>query len=344
MNVSATATGATVTLFLYATQQWPMQLNNAYWDDAALSVGGSGGIAAAQPGAATPAPTSAAAPLVNAQGAASDGSVVHTVEAGDTLDSIAFAYGVTRADLLALNNIADPRIIQIGQQIIVKAAPKPTEEATPEVTEAASTGTDEASPATPAASPTLAQPDEVRYAPPAPVVSVGTAVYPIDPAANTASICVLFFEDDNNNRIQDMGESTLPGGDILLTANGAPAGQHTSDDQPDPFCFDQLAAGSYNVQAAAPQGYGLTTPDQLKVQAYPGAQIKVAFGAAQGVQAVVPPPADSTVNLDTSSGNSDTAAGSGGNLVSSNLGLIVFGAAGLVLVVGMSVSVILRRR
>ena len=345
MNVSATATGATVTLFLYATQQWPMQLNNAYWDDASLSVGGSGGVAAAQPGAATPAPTSAAAaPFVNAQGERADGSVVHTVEAGDTLDSIAFAYGVTRADLLALNNIADPRIIQIGQQIIVKAAPKPTEEATPEVTEAAAAGTDESSPATPAASPTVAQPDEVRYAPPAPVVSVGTAVYPIDPAANTASICVIFFEDSNNNRIQDMGESTLPGGDILLTSNGAPAGQHTSDNQPDPFCFDQLAAGSFSVQASAPEGYGLTTPDQLKVQAYPGAQINVAFGAAQGVEAVVPPPADSNGSVSATSGSDTDTHSSGANGLSSNLGLIVFGAAGLVLVVGMSVSVILRRR
>ena len=47
------------------------------------------------------------------------------------------------------------------------------------------------------------------------------------------------------------------------------------------------------VEAAAPDGYGLTTPDQLRVQAYAGAQINVAFGAAQGVQTVAPPPADS---------------------------------------------------
>ena len=120
-----------------------MQLNNTYWDDASLSVGGSGGVAAAQPGAPTPQPTSAAAvPFVNAQGQRADGSVVHTVEAGDTLDSIAFAYGVTRADLLALNNIADPRIIQIGQQIIVKAAPTPTEAPTTESSDAASAGSD----------------------------------------------------------------------------------------------------------------------------------------------------------------------------------------------------------
>ena len=344
MNVSATSTGDTVTLFLYATQQWPMQLNNAYWDDASLSVGGSGGVAAAQPGAPTPQPTAAAAvPYVNAQGERADGSVVHVVAAGDTLDSIAFAYGVTRADLLALNNISDPRIIQIGQEIIVKAAPKPTEEATPEVTAAVSAAsTSQASAAsTPEATPTAQPPDAVRYAPPAPVVSVGTAVYPIDPATNTASICVILFEDGNNNRIQDVGENALPGGSVLLTSNGTPAGEHSTDSTPDPFCFDKLAAGSYVIQASTPSGYGLTTPDQLRVQAYPGAQINVAFGAAKGVQAVVPPPADSSGTVANTS--SDPAARSSSPLPN-NLGLLVFAAAGIVLVAGMGISVILRRR
>ena len=347
MDASATATGDTVTLFLYATQQWPMQLNNVYWDDASLSVGGSGGVAAAQPGAPTPQPTTAASvPLVNAQGGRADGSVVHTVEAGDTLDSIAFAYGVTRADLLALNNISDPRIIQIGQEIIVKAAPKPTDEATPESTSnpdstAEATG-EAATDAPPASTPTTVPPDAVRYAPPAPVVSVGTAVYPIDPATNTASICVILFEDGNNNRIQDTGEATLPAGNVLLTLNGTPAGQHTTDAKPDPFCFDKLAGGSYTIQASAPSGYGLTTPDQLRVQAYPGAQINVAFGAAKGVQAVVPPPADSDTTGVDATNTSVTRSSS--NPLGNNIGLIVFGAAGIVLVAGMGISVILRRR
>ena len=136
-----------------------------------------------------------------------------------------------------------------------------------------------------------------------------------------------------------VGEKTLPGGSVLLTANGAPAGQHTSDDQPDPFCFDQLAAGSYSVQASAPSGYGLTTPDQLRVQAYPGAQINVAFGAAQGVQAVVPPPADSNRSVSATGRNETATPSSGSSPLDQQLGLIVFGAAGIVLVAGMGISV-----
>ncbi len=365
MTVSATATGSTVTLFLYTTQQWPEQINQMYWDDASLTMGGSGGVAAAQPGAPTPAPTvppTATVPSVDAQGHRSDGAVVHVVQAGDTLDSIAYAYGVTRDDLLKLNNISDPRIIQIGQQIIVKAAPTVTAAVTAESTaEASAASTDNATSAvtpqgssnpsgtpagTPAGTPTVAPPPEVVNAAPAPVVGAnsGTVAAPIDPSDQTASICVTMFEDTNQNRIQDNGEDALAGGNILLTANGTPAGQHTTDDTPDPYCFDKLAAGSYVVQGAAPSDYGLTTPDQLQVQAYPGAHIDVAFGAAQGVQAVQLPTADNSAVASATVSSAPSAIHSPVNSLRDNIGLIVFGVAGVVLITGLGISLILRRR
>lgn len=337
MTIGATATGGTVTLFLYSTQQWPSELNNAYWDDASLSVGGAGGIAAAAPGAATPQPTTASvAPPANAQGERADGSIVHIVEAGDTLDSIAFAYDVTRADLLALNNIADPRIIQIGQEIVVKAAPTPTPTNTREGATEEPTPDPNATPEPPA---------YVRDAAPAPVISAssGDVVYPINPADRSASICVMLFEDGNQNRIQDAGEDALAAGEILLTMSNAPAGAHTTDDSPDPYCFEALAAGSYLVAAAVPTGYGLTTPDQLRVQAVAGAQINVAFGAAEGVEPVEPPPADDGGIVSSTAGDeTDTRANDVS--VGDNIGLVVFGAAGLVLVAGLGVSLLMRRR
>ncbi|MEP7293037.1 MAG: LysM peptidoglycan-binding domain-containing protein [Chloroflexota bacterium] len=339
MNVSATATGETVTLFLYATQQWPKELNNLYWDDASLSIGGSGGVAAAAPGAPTPQPTSAApadAPPVSAQGEQSDGSIVHVVVAGDTMDSIAFAYDVTRADLMTLNNISDPRIIQIGQRIIVRGAdptPEVTSEATAELTEGAVAATSQ-------------PPEAVRFAPPAPVISVasGEVAYPIDPENSSASVCVSFFEDANGNRLQDGGESALAGGNVLLTLDGAPAGSHESESLPDPYCFDGLASGNYAVSAAAPSGYGLTTPNQLQVQAYPGAQINVAFGAAEGIEAVVVPSADEGGIVNTTSAAETATSAPNSSGLPDNIGLIVFGAAGVVLVAGMGITLMMRRR
>lgn len=333
MTVSATATGETVTLFLYATQQWPKQLNNVYWDDASLSIGGSGGVAASAPGAPTPQPSSAQAPASNAEGEQSDGSITHTVVAGETLDSIAFSYGVTRADLLALNNISDPRIIQIGQQIVVRA-PDPTPEPPAEATSEATSDM------------TAEPPAAVRDAAPAPVISAasGGAVSPIDPAAADAVICVTFFEDVNGNRLQDGSEGSLAGGDILLTLDGTPEGQHVSDDSPEPFCFSNLSSGSYTAQAAPPDGYGMTTPNLLRVQVYPSAQIDLAFGAAEGVQAISVPPADEGGNVsDTNGAETDTRA-QNPNTLPDNIGLIVFGVAGVVLVAGMGATLLMRRR
>jgi LysM repeat protein len=55
-----------------------------------------------------------------------DGTVIHVVAKGDTLYGIAFAYGVTLKDLLALNNLTATSTIYIGQKIIVRAAFTPT--------------------------------------------------------------------------------------------------------------------------------------------------------------------------------------------------------------------------
>jgi hypothetical protein len=169
-------------------------------------------------------------------------------------------------------------------------------------------------------------------------------VYPIDPTTNTASICVTLFDDENGNRLQDGGEATLAGGDIVLTQSGQPAGEHTTDASPDPYCFDALAAGSYSVGASAPPGYGLTTPDQLRVQAYPAAQINVAFGAAKGVQPIVLPPPSGDDSADEPAAEATTQTAPPANPLRDNIGLIVFGAAGVVLVAGMGISLALRRR
>jgi LysM repeat protein len=55
----------------------------------------------------------------------------HTVQPGETLDSIAQRYGVTTADILAVNNIPDPNNIPAGTVLIIPApgtgtAPQPT--------------------------------------------------------------------------------------------------------------------------------------------------------------------------------------------------------------------------
>ncbi len=114
MSVSAVAAGDAVTVFLYMTQTVGYALNHVYWDKASL-------VRTDVAPDATEAP--AFAPFVVPQGVRPDGSIVHKVQASDTLSSIAFAYqdyGVTLDSIAALNNIkANTRFLQIGQELII---------------------------------------------------------------------------------------------------------------------------------------------------------------------------------------------------------------------------------
>jgi LysM repeat protein len=138
-TVDATSASGAVTLFLYSTQTSPSNPNAMYWDDARLETGGLGGTAAASgtPGTANVLPTPAFAPFVAPQGVREDGSIVHIVAAGDTLDAIAVAYRTTRDEILRLNNMTSRNFLQIGQEILVRP---PTAQQTPDPSAAAPVG------------------------------------------------------------------------------------------------------------------------------------------------------------------------------------------------------------
>ncbi len=396
-STSATATGTSVTVFLYSTQSNISDLNKTYWDDVSLTGGGTGGAAPgltpAVPPTATPPPYVA---FVVPQGEQPDGSIIHTVQNGDTMDSIAYAYGTTRTELLKLNNLQSANFIFPGQKLIVKAPTKtvaPTSEATTEVT-AQQTGGENA--VAPASSTTIPKPTTALSSPapttkadvttvaavatdvpatvkpteiapttesataqpttdsnqptnsPEPTKPLATAPVVVanagalDPSAVTAQVCVLLFDDTNQNRIQETGENLLAGGDISVFKGGDSAGTYTTDGKGEPHCFDKLAAGDYVVTAKAPEGYGLTTPDQLRVQLQPGSVINLVFGAAQGVQPVQPPTADAAVAMAVTPA-SNTPQPIANQLLSIS-GLVVFGLAAVVLIGGIGLAIVLRRR
>lgn len=113
MNVSAAVTADAVTVFLYMSQAKGLALNNVYWDKISL-------VRSAP--AATP--TAQYAPFVVPQSVRPDGSIVHVVQAGDTLSAIVYAYreyNVTAESIAALNTGLKPntRVLQIGQEIVI---------------------------------------------------------------------------------------------------------------------------------------------------------------------------------------------------------------------------------
>lgn len=354
-TVEATAQGTRVTLFLYATQTQPSDPNGIYWDSARLSVGGGGGTAPGNtpvPGAtAVPVvPTPAFANFVSPQPAAPDGSITHTVQPGDTLDAIAVAYGVTRDQILQLNNLASPRFLQVGQQLVIRRATAPAATATPATSDPtavagaptqdsapSAAATEETEPAEPEPTNTPEPTSTPTEAPPAPVTQVAAV------RTNVTALCVWMFEDSNQNRIQESNESLLAGGNIVVNRGAEVVQTYQTDGESEPYCFEDIATGNYTVVASPPAGYGLTTSAQLAVRVQSGATVDVRFGAAQGVQAVAPPPVDLREPA-TDQPVVDAAADDPVTELLQISGLIVFGLAGLVLLGGVSLALILRSR
>jgi LysM repeat protein len=420
-SVNATATGPSVTLFLYATQSQPSDPNNVFWDDASLTIGG-GGNPAQNPDAsgedpAAPAPTPVptappSAPFVSPQGQQDDGSIVHTVVSGDTLAAIAVAYGTSMDEIRALNDLGDGRILQVGQRLLIREAGQapaqveeepaaeapaaettevddtPDQEAPAEVTE--DDAPDEAEPLrgrasgrpnttsessstedAPAAAAEVTEvveaveeepvemteevaaettqapvPDDISPTPTVEPTAVAVAdAGSIDLDSRLGSVCVTLFEDLNMNRIPETGEGPLADGAIALQRDdGTDVDATVTDASPDPFCFSELEPGTYVAVGTAPEGYGLTTPNQFSVRAQPGATVNVRFGAAQGVEEVVIPPPSNTGELTEEIIDEPETALAADNPILDNLGLIAFGLAGLALIGGVGVALVLRRR
>ena len=388
MTVSTTAASGTVTLFLYTSQTWPSEINNVYWDDASLiASGGTGAPPAAgttnDPAAPAPPPPPPPPPaevgFVRPQPPRPDGSIVHVVQPGDTVDSIAVAYGLTRTQLIELNNIRNPRLIQVGQELVIRPAERaqPTAPAANEQNQGPEAGSETLPNALLREEERTAEPidDETELetaeamaleaaddlseaadddepaismedAPPAPVVSIasGTVLPAIDPAASSAIICALLFDDINQNRLQEVGEPLLAGGTLTLHSTNGVIEVYETDGTREPYCFVELAPGDYTLSASAPDGYGMTTPEQLRVRALPGVNVNLAFGAAEGFVPPPPPPLDESAAAAADEEPTEAVTLAAGSPVTDNLGLIVLGAAGAVLMIGMGASLILRLR
>ena len=364
-TVTATATGTSVTVFLYRSDGSKSDLNRTYWDNVVLT-GTTGNNPGGTPGQPPPTPVPTSPPVVAfvvPQAAQDDGSIVHTVIAGDTIDSIAFAYGLTRVQLLELNpSITDPRLISLGQQLLVRAATNASS-AEPTAANEPETTADAAAPTADSPAPTADQPDATAVAPeptapqeptqpppppteagPQPTAPVVVAqAGSVDPASTLAQVCVLMFDDVNTNRLRDNGEALLAGGTIALARDGETVASHQTDGTSEPHCFADLQPGAYIALAAPPGGFGLTSPDQRRVQANAGPAITLDFGAAQGVQPVVPPPSDGGAPL-TAETAPQTNPQSPLEQVLSMSGLVLFGLAGLALLGGIGLAFFLRRR
>jgi LysM repeat protein len=372
VSVSAIATGGSVTVFLYATQDYPngpTGANQIYLEDASLVVTGTGAVpTAGSPGdpvvpVVPTTPPQIYAPSVSAQDTDTSDGVKHTVQPGDTLAAIAIAYGTTVSRLRELNGLQQSAFLNIGQVLVVAEAPsssaaRPTtaaqsaaETTADAETTAEAEGTSVAviAPVTsvptelPAATNTPAESPTPTTPPPTPTPAATAVVargVDGNPVSLETGVCLMFFEDSNQNRLQDSAENPIAGGKAVLRQGEEDIQTLTSLGDGTFICFEDVVTGNYLLVATAPDGYGLTTPGSLTVSIVAGTPFKISFGVAKGVTSVVAPTPDNQTITDEA--NADGGATSPSDSRGA-LGILFVGLAGVVLVGGIVLAVIIRR-
>jgi LysM repeat protein len=290
MSVETVAQKSTVTVFVYSSPDWPMgDALTSQWDDTSLVV-----IAPAETPTNTPPPpppTSTPGPPPPPPATATprpDGSVVHTVQSGETLWAIAIQYAsgssITPEQMLEqvkeLNG--DPALIYAGQEltIAVPQNPLPTPAAAPEEgSESASPPAEESEQAVAVAAAESEQPAAVAAAeseqPAAPAEAPDAVAAP----ATSGAICVSAYHDRNSDGARDPStEELLPNAGFTLSSESGVVASYTSDGENEPYCFAQLVPGTYMIQLSKPDGYNATTHDSWAVPLLEGTTIKVEFG------------------------------------------------------------------
>ena len=260
-----------------------------------------------------------------------DADIIHRVSAGDTLISIALAYGVTLDQLLTLNDLHPEALLQIGQRLVVIRAPEFADDVDPpESADALAEQTTEAE-STPGGN--VASGD----LPPAPVVDADAPMR--DPADISAQLCYAVFADENENGMMDAGETLLPGATIrLLDADGVERLRDTTDGAAEPICARRLERMQYTIEAVAPPAFGLTSASRLRIDLRTGGLIAVGFGAKHGLEVPAMPP------LDRTESDAEAISEEPRSLLRELSGVFILGLASVVFASGMALSIFIRGR
>lgn len=247
--------------------------------------------------------------------------LVHTVGAGDTLISIAHAYGVTLDQLLTLNNLRPEALLQIGQSLIVMRAPEYADD------DASSAEDDESA----AGGNPVGGARESADLPPAPVAQADAPMR--DPADISPRLCFTVFQDENHNGMMEPGEDQLPDATIrLLDTESIELARYTTAGAAEPICPRGLVWQRYLIVGEAPPGFGWTSAASLQVDLRKGGLVRVDLGAKAGLEsAPLPPPAPT-------SADDEQLDGGPRSLLREVGGIFALGLAVIVLSSGMAVS------
>jgi len=174
-----------------------------------------------------------------------DGRIIYIVKEGDTLISISIIMGISVEKIKELNNLKDDEIFANQELLLGLAGPAPETGATPGPT--------------PTVTPLLPTPS---------------------PKPGSGNLCILLFNDVNGDSTRQETETSIPGGAISVrnTSGSVNLTQETTVGE-EPFCFNEIAEGEYNIGVAVPSGYNPTTDSSYILALNAGDNTYIDFGA-----------------------------------------------------------------
>jgi hypothetical protein len=324
---TATHTDMTVWVEMAARDYMP---NNGFFLDG-LALQAIGAAAAPPPpppsGNAPPAaapPPAAPAPSQPTATPDADGVIYHTVQSGDSMWSIAARAGISLDDLLEYNNLTRESFIQAGQRLIIGYADPPAAE--PEEEEE------------------LLEEEAAEEPEP-------TATPEPTPMPTGGDICLLAFDDLNENGVYDAGEPLRASVAFTISDGRTVVSNYVSDGVSEPYCIQGLAADSYQITRSRQANEQLTTPGEWAISLTDGAMVELEFGSiivAEEV-AAVEEPVEPTGEGDTAAEDDDEIMAAVEDASSSDTswpGILLIGAVALaaLLLIGVLAIILSARR
>lgn len=256
LTVEATATADKITVFTRTKPNWCMLRNDSFWDAGTVTVTGQGPTAAPAPGKTAvptqPSSWGAQAGTIITVTPQPDGSIIHTVNSGESCTGIAVAYNISLDDLYSQNSLSNDkcRFIFPGQKLTIRPPQQPTPAPpTPTLDAAAMAET----------------PSEVAA----------------PPAQANGSICVMGFEDKNGNGIPEPIEPKLAGITFEVNNGTQVIATYTTEAQKESYCFKEVPPGSYVVSWTG-EALTPTNEQSWSVTLEPGTTASHQFGAQTG--------------------------------------------------------------
>lgn len=180
-----------------------------------------------------------------------------------------------------------------------------------------------------------------------PVPTIEPTAPPASENADSGTICVNAFHDENGNGQRESSEGYMAGVTFTVATQTEIVGQTVSEGMPDPKCFQGLAPGPYQVGQQVPDRLEMTTAGNAAIAVAAGKTIGLEFGSRlrQEEQGSAPP----SGGEGSDNGDPDASGQTGGTENGSDSGLDLLSLSGLgvillgVVLLGVLLFLILRR-